>query len=251
MMGETAPEELASSRYFDQNFGLPAVKVMPGEYYVATRPMVLVTVLGSCVAVCLRDVVKGIGGINHFMLPEAAEDDGGPLSGAARYGAYAMELLINHLQKLGARRPHLRAKVFGGAQVLAGAARQAIGERNAQFALNYLATEGIPVDAQDLLDVFPRKIYFFPATGKVLVRKLRDTQGGGLAQREFRYQKRLGKEPVEGGSELFGAAETAVPMRAHARSPAGEPGDASLAAVRAGPAPASRLPRTPLEDELK
>ncbi|CAG1011219.1 Chemoreceptor glutamine deamidase CheD [Burkholderiales bacterium] len=202
-MSEIAPEDLATSRYFDQNFGLPAIKIMPGEYYVATRPMVLVTVLGSCVAVCLRDVVKGMGGLNHFMLPESGEEQDGPVSTAARYGGYAMEVLINHLIKLGARREHLRAKVFGGAQVLAGAARQAIGERNAQFALRYLAAEGIPVDAQDLLDVFPRKIYFFPATGKVLVRKLRDAQGGGLAHREARYQKRLVRASVSGAVELY------------------------------------------------
>lgn len=232
-MSEIAPEELATSRYFDQNFGLPAIKVMPGEYYVATRPMVLVTVLGSCVAVCLRDVVRGMGGLNHFMLPEGGEDEDGPVSTAARYGGYAMEVLINHLIKLGARREHLRAKVFGGAQVLAGAARQAIGERNAQFALRYLAAEGIPVDAQDLLDIFPRKIYFFPATGKVLVRKLRDAQGGGLAHREARYQKRLVRAPVGGAVELYDPPGAAAP-------PPAAPGEDLRAAAPPAQAPAPR-----------
>lgn len=237
-MAETAAEELATSRYFDQNFGLPAIKVMPGEYYVATRPMVLVTVLGSCVSVCLRDVVKGIGGLNHFMLPEGGEEDAGPLSSAARYGGYAMEVLVNHLIKLGARREHLRAKVFGGAQVLAGAARQAIGERNAQFALQYLATERIPVDAQDLLDVFPRKIYFFPATGKVLVRKLRDAQGGSLAQREARYQKRLARKVPEGGIELFSDRAAAAGSTAEeSLGPMPAPPRAGVETLRRGPQP--------------
>jgi chemotaxis protein CheD len=155
------------------------------------------------VAVCLRDVIRNIGGINHFMLPEGSEEDTGPLSKAARYGGYAMEVLINHLIKLGAKRENLRAKVFGGGQVLPDVAHAAVGRRNGEFALAYLATEGIPVDAQDLFDIFPRKVYFFPATGKVLVRKLRDAHLATLAQREARYGKKLSKGDADGGAELF------------------------------------------------
>jgi chemotaxis receptor (MCP) glutamine deamidase CheD len=109
-------EHLASNLYFDRLFASPAVKVLPGEYYVTQRDMVLVTVLGSCVTACVRDVDSGIGGMNHFMLPE---DGGrGVSSVSARYGTFAMEVLINHLQKLGARRGRLEAKVFGGGAVL-------------------------------------------------------------------------------------------------------------------------------------
>ena len=110
-------EHLANNRYFDRHFEVEAVKVLPGEYYVTTSDMVLVTVLGSCVSACIRDREKGIGGMNHFMLAESADSAG--LSASARYGTYAMEILINHLLKLGARRNNLEAKVFGGGRVMA------------------------------------------------------------------------------------------------------------------------------------
>ena len=105
-------EQLATNRYFDRKFGLEAAKILPGEYFVSSKEALLVTVLGSCVAACIRDADSGIGGMNHFMLP----DDGGRnrMGMSARYGTYAMEVLINHLLKLGARRNRLEAKVFGG-----------------------------------------------------------------------------------------------------------------------------------------
>ena len=93
-------EHLATNRYFDRTFDCDAVKVLPGEYFVTTSDILLVTVLGSCVTACIRDRDKGLGGMNHFMLPDASE--GGMLSSSARYGAYAMEVLLNHLLKLGA-----------------------------------------------------------------------------------------------------------------------------------------------------
>ena len=111
-------EHLATNRYFDKNFDAEAAKILPGEYFVTSQGMLLVTVLGSCVAACIRDCDSGIGGMNHFMLP----DDGGrgeSVGTSARYGTYAMEVLINHLLKLGARRHRLEAKVFGGGAVLA------------------------------------------------------------------------------------------------------------------------------------
>lgn len=92
-------------------------RILPGEYYVTGKQMVLVTVLGSCVAACIRDTDSGIGGMNHFMLPDDGRRDTAGVS--ARYGTYAMEVLINHLLKLGARRGRLEAKVFGGGAVMA------------------------------------------------------------------------------------------------------------------------------------
>src|SRR5690606_10592835 len=127
-----------------------AMKLLPGEYYVTDGRLALVTVLGSCVAACIRDVDSGIGGMNHFMLP----DEGGKdvVSSSARYGTYAMEILINHLLKSGARRNRLEAKVFGGGAVLASLSSSNVGTRNAEFVLKFLQTEKIPVVAQDLLD---------------------------------------------------------------------------------------------------
>ena len=195
-------EHLANNRYFDRHFESEAVKVLPGEYYVTTSNMVLVTVLGSCVSACIRDKDKGVGGMNHFMLAESS--DSGGLSSSARYGTYAMEILINHLLKLGARRGSLEAKVFGGGRVMAKLTSSQVGDRNARFVLDYLDTEGIPVKAQDLLDVHPRKVYFFPASGRVLVKKLVRMHNDTLVRREKEYAARLTEGPVEGEIELFG-----------------------------------------------
>jgi chemotaxis receptor (MCP) glutamine deamidase CheD len=115
--------------------------------------MLLVTVLGSCVAACIRDPKTGIGGMNHFMLPEGGGDQHDMLSSSARYGGYAMEVLVNQLVKLGASRNRLEAKVFGGAAVLRGFTTVNVGEMNSEFVLDYLRTERIRVVAEDLRDV--------------------------------------------------------------------------------------------------
>jgi chemotaxis protein CheD len=193
-------EHLAGNRYFDRHFEIEAVKVLPGEYYVTTTNVLLVTVLGSCVSACIRDRDKGIGGMNHFML---AGSDSNALSASARYGTYAMEILVNHLLKLGARRDRLEAKVFGGGRVMEKLTTSNVGERNAQFVIDYLHTEGIAVAAQDLLDIHPRKVYFFPASGRVLVKKLMRMHNDTLARREKEYAERLTEAPVAGEIELF------------------------------------------------
>jgi chemotaxis protein CheD len=194
-------EHLASNRYHDRNFGLEAAKILPGEYFVSESGMLLVTVLGSCVAACIRDTDAGVGGMNHFMLP----DDGGreTVGSSARYGTYAMEVLINHLLKMGARRNRLEAKVFGGGAVLASLSSSNVGVRNAEFVLNYLKTEKIPVVAKDLLDSYPRKVYYFPQTGRVLVKKLHRVHNETLFSRERDYKERLSSAKVEGDIELF------------------------------------------------
>jgi chemotaxis protein CheD len=194
-------EHLASNRYFDRTFSSEAVKVLPGEYFVTTTEMVLVTVLGSCVSACIRDKVKGIGGMNHFMLAETTEDSA--LSASARYGGYAMEILVNHLLKLGARRDNLEAKVFGGGRIIASLSGAKVGDRNAAFVMRYLQTEGIHIAAKDLRDVHPRKVYFFPNSGRVLVKKLMRMHNDTLVRRENEYAARLTEAPVAGDIELF------------------------------------------------
>jgi chemotaxis protein CheD len=197
-------EALATNIYFDRNFETKAAKVLPGEYYVTDRDMLIVTVLGSCVAACIRDSQSGIGGMNHFMLPDSRADESSPLSSSARYGTYAMEILINHIAKLGARRANLEAKVFGGGNVLSGMTVANVGERNAEFVLRFLATEKIRVVARDLVDIYPRKVYFFPKSGRVVVKKLRNTHNNTIFEREKDYGSRLRKAPVSGEVELFG-----------------------------------------------
>ena len=194
---------LAPTTYFDRQFNCDAVKILPGEYFVTQRDLVIVTVLGSCVSVCLRDRLSGIGGMNHVMLPGNNEGGISPISASARYGVYAMELLINHLLKLGARRNCFEAKVFGGGSVLRGMTANNIGDRNVEFVRDYLHTEHIPVVAEDLLDIYPRKVYYFPATGRVMVKKLRNLHNTTLLDREMEYSLRIKRVPVAGDIDLF------------------------------------------------
>jgi chemotaxis protein CheD len=165
--------------------------------------MVLVTVLGSCVCACLRDKVSGIGGMNHFMLPDSGQDRGNPLGDSARYGIYAMEVLINQLLKMGAKRNNFEAKVFGGGSVLRGFTVANVGERNAEFVLQFLKTENITVAAQDLLDIYPRKVYYFPSSGLVRVKKLKHVHNDTILNRETEYNTRLQYAKLEGDVELF------------------------------------------------
>jgi chemotaxis protein CheD len=192
----------ATNVYYDRTFDCDAAKILPGEYYYTSKDMLIVTVLGSCVSACIRDRVKGLGGMNHFMLPDGNEP-GNPVSASMRYGGYAMEVLINDLLKAGADRRNLEAKVFGGGAVLRGFTAMNVGERNAAFVIDFLKTERIPVVAEDLNDIYPRKVYFFPRTGKVLVKKLMQTQNDTLARRELDYAKRLKVQPVSGEIDLF------------------------------------------------
>lgn len=189
----------ASFFYADHHFQYDAVKVLPGEYYVSNEDMMVMTVLGSCIAACIWDGRVRAGGMNHFMLPE-----GDGVEGGGRYGSYAMELLINHLLKLGARRESMQAKIFGGAQVVAGFASMNVGERNTKFVLDYLATERIPVVSQDVLDIHPRKVCFFPVTGKALVKRLAHAHPETLAVEERKGNVVAVVRSTSGGSvDLF------------------------------------------------
>ena len=201
-MSGPAQEQLATNVYYDRTFDRDAAKILPGEYYFTSKDMMIVTVLGSCVSACLRDRVSGVGGMNHFMLPDGGDSDS-PVSASMRYGTYAMEVLINELLKAGARRENLEAKVFGGGNVLRGFVAINVGERNAQFVRNYLRTEGIRCVAEDLNDIHPRKVYFFPRTGKVLVKKLKQLNNNTLVNREQDYASRLQTGDVTGSVDLF------------------------------------------------
>jgi chemotaxis protein CheD len=196
-------EHLAPNQYYDREHDIDAAKILPGEFYATARDMVLVTVLGSCVCACIRDKVNKIGGMNHFMLPDNGQDQDNPVGNSARYGAYAMEILINQLLKMGAKRHNLEAKVFGGAAVLRGFTVTNVGALNAEFVLQYLQTERIHIAAQDLLDIHPRKVYYFPQTGLVRVKKLKTVHNDTVINRESEYKSRLQYAKVEGDVELF------------------------------------------------
>lgn len=193
----------ATNIYYDRNFDCDAAKILPGEYFYTHKDMMIVTVLGSCVSACIRDRITGVGGMNHFMLPDTGGEDDNPVSASMRYGTYAMEILINDLLKLGAKRENLEAKVFGGGNVLRGFVAINVGERNAQFVKKYLAAERIPIVAEDLIDIYPRKVYFFPRTGKVLVKKLKQLNNNTVVNREQDYAHRIVEKPIGGDVDLF------------------------------------------------
>jgi chemotaxis protein CheD len=189
----------ASFFYFDPHFQYNAVKVLPGEYFVSNENLVIMTVLGSCIAACLWDSRMRIGGMNHFMLP-----DGDSLDVSGRYGSYAMELLINEMFKLGARRETMQAKIFGGAQVMHNFTTMNVGERNTDFVINYLRAERIPVISEDVLDIYPRKVCYFPVTGKAMVKRLAHSHPEKLVAQDKQGNAATVAKATQGGSvDLF------------------------------------------------
>jgi len=189
---------------YERDFGRTAVKVLPGEFFVSDEDIVITTVLGSCVAACIWDRGAGVGGMNHFMLPggEGSDRDTDPIGLAGRYGVFAMEQLINELIKRGGRKANFEAKVFGGGQVLRNMTTINIGERNAQFVEQFLRAEGIRIGARDLLDVHPRRVAFFPTTGRALCKKLASADAS-LVAAEQQYNAKLAAARVGGDVELF------------------------------------------------
>jgi chemotaxis protein CheD len=202
-MSPRETDGVARNLYFDRSFDTQAAKLLPGEYYVTGEDMMLVTVLGSCVSACIRDPQTRVGGMNHFMLPDAGRGGDGLVGESARYGTYAMEVLINTILKQGARRASLEAKVFGGGNVLDGLTVANVGPRNAAFVREFLRIEQIPIRAQDLEDVYPRKLHFFPRTGRVMLKKLKSMHNRTLVEREHAYRQRLVQAPASGDVELF------------------------------------------------
>ena len=190
----------ASFFYYDHHFQYNAVKVLPGEYFVTGENMVICTVLGSCIAACLWDRNLNIGGMNHFMLPEGDSND---VSG--RYGSYAMEVLINEMIKFGVRRESMQAKIFGGGQVMANFTTMNVGERNTDFVTQYLHTERIPIVSEDVLDIYPRKVVYFPMTGKAMVKRLAHAHPEALVEQERARGSaaQLAKTNAGGSVDLF------------------------------------------------
>jgi len=189
-------------RMRDMRFPHEIAVIMPGEYFVSQEPMVVYTVLGSCISVCIRDAVAKIGGMNHFMLAVPANNIGHDHWGAsARYGSYAMEVLVNELLIRGGHKSRLEVKVFGGGKIYEG--MNDVGAQNAAWALEYLDREGIRPIKADIGDVCPRKVYYFTESGRVLVKKLDPVQRQAIAKEEERYQQALVQESKAGDVTLF------------------------------------------------
>jgi chemotaxis protein CheD len=192
----------ASFFWFETQFKNEAVKVLPGEYFVHDEDILIMTTLGSCIAACLWDRQAKVGGLNHFMLPDG-QGQGSAASGG-RYGSFAMELLINEMMKKGAQRSTMEAKVFGGGQVVSGMNSMNVGERNTAFVLDYLKTERIQVVSKDVLDIYPRKVCFLPASGKAMVKRLASANNDALAAQERAAAQTATPTAQQGGSvDLF------------------------------------------------
>jgi chemotaxis protein CheD len=194
------------NRYIDRDHGLIAAKILPGEYYVTRENELITTVLGSCVAACIRDKESGLGGMNHFMLPVTSveklkQGDEAVVGNATRYGNFAMEHLINTILSNGGKRKNLEVKLFGGGRIIP--TLTDVGIKNIDFVLEYVDTEGLALLSQDLGDIYPRKIIYFPKTGKVGMKKIQHLHNDIIIQRERQYFNDIKNAPVEGDVELF------------------------------------------------
>ena len=189
-------------RFYDAASEAWVIKVFPGEYYVTPKAdEVLVTILGSCVSACIRDPVIGVGGMNHFMLPHSQGRRWGNDPKSTRYGNFAMEKLLNELLKAGCARERLEIKVFGGGNVIDNS--NAIGSDNADFVLHFLKAEGLRCAAQDLKGQQPRRISYFPASGRVVRRLLGSGETSSVAREETDYVNRISSRRIYGEVELF------------------------------------------------
>jgi chemotaxis protein CheD len=194
------------NRYWDTDNLTVAAKLLPGQFYVTNQNEMITTVLGSCVSACVRDVVSGIGGMNHFMLPQMSKvffesQDDNVIGSATRYGNFAMESLINTILSHGGKRNNLEVKLFGGGKIIA--TLGSIGDRNIQFILEYVEIERLKLVAYDLGDVYPRKVNFYPMSGRVRLKKIKELQNQTIVSRDVTYGRRITQAPVEGSVELF------------------------------------------------
>ncbi len=174
------------------------VSIHIGDCHAGKRAMIIETLLGSCVAVCLIDPVEKIGGMNHILLPGEARV--GRCDAVTRYAVNAMELLINKIMALGGNRSRLRAKVFGGAHVIAAfSGANSMGRINVNFVLNFLKLEAIPVVARDLGGRDARRIYFRTDTGEVFLKRIAFAKRHSVGAQEHKLQKRIRSEIEKGG----------------------------------------------------
>lgn len=189
------------NRYWDLKTRTFAAKVLPGEFYVTGSDEMLVTILGSCVSACMRNPATGLGGMNHFLLPETTNTVINGVDEAALYGFNAMELLINALLKGGGKRGQLEVKIFGGGKMFDRMGDH--GAKNVDFVRDYVSREGLKLRGEDVCGPYSRKVRFYPDTGRVQVRRISRMKNATLETRESDYLKTLSMKPLTGDAELF------------------------------------------------
>lgn len=179
------PKHAPSVRIPPELRELTRVVIRIGALYVSNTPVLLDTVLGSCISVCMYDEESKIGGMNHFMLPESAQLD--PPT-KARYGVQAMELLISRMMKMGASRKNFQAKVFGGGHVLQTLeSADSVPQKNIAFIRRFMATERIPVLHEDVGGKRTRRVLFLPHLGEVHLKRLQSQEAQATRKEEEVY----------------------------------------------------------------
>lgn len=179
------------NRYYDQVNENVVVKVLSGDCVVSeTTGELMMTILGSCIACCMYDPVLRIGGMNHFLVP----GDINSTTESGRFGANAMEMLINKLIKKGALKNRLEVKIFGGASLLDNS--QQIGIKNITFVKDFLKREGMKIIGEDVGGNTPRRLHFYPDTGKAMLRKLQRQDDLKIIQEEKEYISKV-KRTIE------------------------------------------------------
>ena len=183
-----------SSKYWDHRFERQTIKLLPGDFDVSAGDEMMVTVLGSCVAACIRDKKLGIGGMNHFLLPTDSKVKQKNQwqnynSSVTRYGDFAMEVLINKIISMGGSRSNLEAKIFGGARMF-NTSLSDVGAQNIEFVQQYLKTESINIVSRDLGGENARKVYYIPSTGEVFLKRINRVNNNTIELREMRYLKK-------------------------------------------------------------
>ncbi len=191
----------SSRRYYDMKENVTVIKIFSGDLYVSKSGNEMIsTILGSCVSACIRDPYAGVGGMNHFLLP-----DGGDIniknSDAARYGVFAMENLINEILKAGGSKERLEIKVFGGGNVINSSSF--IGSKNSEFIRSFLYKEGFINFSEDLEGAHPRRVHYYPKTGKVMMRLLRRQEDMVIMGEEKNYERKLMVKSIGNDIELF------------------------------------------------
>ena len=189
-MSQTETDPFAHVRRMrDHRFPHEIASILPGEFFVSKEPMVVYTVLGSCISACIRDPLIGVGGMNHFMLPEPKDMAHDSWGESTRYGSFAMESLINEILKRGGHRSRLEIKLFGAGKIYEG--NIDVGANNAKWVLQYLKSEGLIVVKTDLGDVFPRKVYYHTDSGRVLMKRIERVKNRTIFERENQYAEKI------------------------------------------------------------
>jgi chemotaxis protein CheD len=189
-MAQASVDQFAHIRRMrDNRFPHEIASILPGEFFVSAEPMIVYTVLGSCISACIRDPVAGVGGMNHFMLPQPKEASCDSWGETTRYGSFAMESLINAILKRGGNRSRLEVKLFGAGKIYDG--KIDVGGQNAKWVTQYLDNEGLTVASSDLGDVFPRKVYYYTESGRVLLKKIERIKNSTISDREGRYAAQI------------------------------------------------------------